>query len=66
MRLELFKLSITFWFIVVDLPSEIKKATQWVALTCRGVNAKTSEHTSRKGRIRCRTGAPDWSYAGTA
>src|ERR1700753_2423013 len=47
-------------------PSGTKKATHWVALTCRGVYARTSEHTSRKGRIRCRTGAPDWSYAGTA
>ena len=64
--LELFKLSITFWLEVVDCLSGTKKATQWVALTCRGVHARTSEHTSRKGRIRCRTGAPDWSSACTA
>jgi hypothetical protein len=51
--------------VVVDLPSETKKATHWVALTCRGVCARSSEHTSRKGRIRDRTGAPDRSYAGT-
>jgi hypothetical protein len=30
--LELFKLSITFWLVVVGLPSETKKATHWVAL----------------------------------
>lgn len=29
MGLELFKLSITFWLVVVDLPSETKKATHW-------------------------------------
>jgi hypothetical protein len=33
--LELFKLSITFWLVVVELPSETKKATRRVALTCR-------------------------------
>jgi len=33
--------------------------------TCGGVYARSSEHTSRKGRIRRRTGAPDRSYAGT-
>ena len=37
-RIELFKLSITFWLVVVDLPSETKKATHWVALTCGGVS----------------------------
>jgi hypothetical protein len=63
--LELFKLSITFWLVVADLPSETKKATHWVALPCGGVYARSSEHTSRKGRIRCRTGASDRSYAGT-
>jgi hypothetical protein len=36
-RLELFKLSITFWLVVVDLPSETKKATHWVARSCGGV-----------------------------
>ena len=51
--------------VVVDLPSETKKATHWVALTCGGVYARSSENTSRKGRTRCRAGAPDRSYAGT-
>jgi hypothetical protein len=38
-KLVFFKLSITFWFVVVvaGLPSETKKATHWVALSCRGV-----------------------------
>jgi hypothetical protein len=64
-RIELLKLSITFWLVVVDSPSETKKATHWVALSCGGVYARSSEHTSRKGRNRRRTGAPDRSYAGT-
>jgi hypothetical protein len=65
-ELEFFKLSITFWLIGNDLPSETKKATHWIALTCRGVFASSSERTPRKGLLRWHAGAPDQSYSSTA
>src|ERR1700759_4226679 len=66
LNVELLKLSITFWLSVVDLPSETKKATHWVALSCGGVVRGSSARTSREGRIHWRTVASGRSHAGRA
>ena len=64
-RLELFKLSITFWLEVLACLQKQKRRPIGSPL-CGGVCARSSERTSRKGQVRRRTGAPDRSYAGTA
>src|SRR6476659_1972657 len=66
LNVELLKLSITFWLSVVDLPSETKKATHWVALSCGGVVRGSSVRTSREGRNHWRTVASGRDHADSA